>query len=103
LERDRQALSARRELLTRAGIPHVVIQYEELFEGDADAQYRQIASLLNVLRLSPIDADDFAHGWAPLFDRGTNQWASADVYRRIPGIEHIDQEIGSDDTGRLFT
>lgn len=83
-------------------VMHLV--YEDIFGRTATTttQLDLINGILFFLGFREISEIEFAQHCALLFDADIYQWASADVYAMIPGIQRLDQEVGSDETGWLF-
>ena len=104
LQIDQAALRDRCERLAERQVPVMTLHYEDLFREDADGSFRRrhINTILEFLEFTTITADVFGQSWQPHFDPAVHRWATADVYRRIPGIERVEQEIASDETGWLF-
>ena len=103
LRRDHGEVERRITMLEREKIQHIVIRYEDLFTAQVERQQEVIARILSFIGLPAVGADEFIDQWWPMLDTSANQWATAEVYRRIPDIELVDCEVGSDLTGRLFS
>jgi hypothetical protein len=104
LEKDKAAIERRLQLMRARNIPHMHRFYEELFEEGVSlaTQFEIMNKILGFLGFREVSQDIFEKEWTPLLDRATYQWASPETYRMIPGIERLEREIGSDETGWLF-
>jgi len=101
---DQQAVARYLDLLPKGNSRFTTLYYEDFFrEGMASLErFQSVNSLLDFLRFEPITFETFAGEWERHFDPTLNRWASSEVYRRIPGIDDIEKEVGSDETGWLF-
>lgn len=101
---EKQAMADRAAVLMEHNIPTMHLSYEEVFGEDAtdDKRYEIINNLLAFLGYAEINMPDYRIKVRDLFDKDTYQWASAEIYRRIPGIDRLNGEIGSNETGWLF-
>jgi hypothetical protein len=104
IRRDKDAIERQRRFLSDHNVDAMVLYYEDVFcEGAIQSQQLQLVNrVLTFLQAAPIAADTFAETYQHHFDPDRNRWATAEVYRRIPGIERIEQEVGSHETGWLF-
>jgi hypothetical protein len=104
MQQDRESLWERIDSLRCHGIPFLHLCYEELFdEARSVSERRQsVNSVLQFLGCTPVSPQVFAQDWQRFFDASLYRLSSADVYRRIPGIDAIEARAGSDDTGWLF-
>ncbi len=98
------ALARHRQLLAAGGKPFLDCHYEDVFGADVsvEAKLGRLQEILAFLGATPI-ADAAALDRArSLLDPELGAFNSEQVYRRITGIERIEEEFGSDETGRLF-
>jgi hypothetical protein len=104
IRKDKLATERRLELLRAHNLRFMHLIYEEVFgEGVSySRQFETLNAVLNFLGYNEVAEGEFQQKWAPLLDRDTYQWASVDIYRMIPGIERLEQELGSDEIGWLF-
>ncbi|HEX3683713.1 MAG TPA: hypothetical protein VHU83_14350 [Bryobacteraceae bacterium] len=104
IKTDQAAINERLELLQHHGIATMQLCYEDFYrrEASSSAQLAMVNSILGFLRVQEISQEAFAKDWAPFFDSDAYQWASPETYLLIPGIEAIDREVGSDETGWLL-
>ncbi len=104
IKKDKAATEQRLELLRAHNLPCMHLIYEELFgeQVSYSMQFGMLNSILTFLGFREISEDEFNQKWMSLLDKNTYQWSSADVYRMIPGVEHLEREIGSDEFGWLF-
>lgn len=104
IQRDRAALEHCVELLSTSRVPLLTLFYEDIFDQAVadDQRLSRINELLVFLNATKVTMEAFNLHYKRHFDPSINRWASPEVYRRIPGIERIEQEVGSDDTGWLF-
>jgi sulfotransferase family protein len=101
---DREAIAHRLESFADRSADVMTLYYEDVFREDASQadQFDVVNSTLEFLGFSQLTLDVFAGEWQHHFDPALNQWASAEVYRRIPGIDRIEEQVGSDESGWLF-
>jgi hypothetical protein len=104
IEADRQEIQHCRERSKTCGAKVLTLYYEDLFKPDSSPQSQlELANaILSFLQYAPISEPEFADGWQQQFDPDIYQWASPDVYDRIPNIHRIEDELGSDEGGWLF-
>lgn len=104
IEKDQVTIANWRQAIKRSNVPSVTIDYEDWFREDTSESQRwcQVNSLLEVLNYAPVTADVFNRFWSSHFDPHINRWASVDVYRRIPNIDSVEENVGCDATGWLF-
>ena len=104
IEADKAAVCARLRLFEETGVAAMHLHYEDLFREDATPQER--LDLLNAVfvfvGLSPIDMNGYVAKCQAYFDPALYRWASEDIYRTIPGIQEVENAVGSDETGWLF-
>jgi hypothetical protein len=101
IEADRAALARQREAL--AGRDVMTVVYEDFYRDDASAEDRFAYGnrILSFLGFAPLSHEEFGKGLSRLLET-RNRWGSTEVYRRIPEIEELEAECGSDETGWLF-
>ena len=105
LERERCAIEARDEAVSKLRIPQMFVYYEDLF-APGTASPERMSKLVDILRFvgrttQPDEAT--CRRWLELLDPETYQWASREVYSRIPGITRIEAVLGSEQHGWLFS
>lgn len=103
--RQDQAATQRRLQLFRENKVQVIHLHYEDFLGEGVTkqwQFETIGKILGFLGLEGISESLFEKECARFLDPSTYQWASADVYGMIPGVEEIERVLGSDETGWLF-
>lgn len=102
--KDKAAMAQRLQFMKSQNVPLMHLFYEDIFEGMVTLakQFEILNSILIFLGFVPVSESVFMQQWAPLLDRDTYQWASPDIYRMVPGIEGLEREVGSDETGWLF-
>jgi hypothetical protein len=90
--------------MTERDVPTLQICYEDIFCGgdDPERQMQQVNAVLAFLKVAPVSRRVFTSEWRERFDGDRHRWASPDVYRRIPGIDRIEAEVGCDETGWMF-
>jgi hypothetical protein len=101
---DQRALADYSDSFSRNAVRVTTLYYEDMFCETASRrdQFQFINTLLAFLQFDSITWETFVSIWERHFDPSLYRWASPDVYRRIPGIDRIEEEIGSDQTGWLF-
>ena len=104
LQLERDVVERRTTLLQRNGVPYFSFFYEDFYGAQVgrEQQFRIFNELLSFLGFSALTADVFSAGCAEYLDETKYQWCSPDVYRLIPGIMKIEQEVGSEQNGWLF-
>lgn len=104
IQDDKAAIKSRVSLIRRHNIPLLHLFYEDLFQEvqGTHHQFEIINRILRFLGVNQISEDIFNQKWAPLFDKAIYQWGSPDIYRKIPNIEILEQQLGSDETGWIF-
>jgi hypothetical protein len=102
LECDLEAVQRFRSTLDAIGRPYLTLHYEDLFPANQELSRELMAHVLEFLGYSPVNHASFASRWWPILRPDENQWASANVYRQIRGIERIEAQVGSEATGWLF-
>ncbi len=104
IKRDFHSITQKLQFLKNHDVPALILNYEDIYRTDASVKDRVdfINSILTFLEFSPIDIELFTNDWQACFDSDSNQWASTEIYLRIPGIERIEREVGSDETGWIF-
>jgi hypothetical protein len=104
VRKDKEAAERRLWLLNAHSIPFKTIVYENMY-GETislEDQRQLLNEILVFLGLAPVDSERFVRHGAAILDPRQYRWGSEDIYRRIPGIEIIEREVGSDETGWLF-
>ena len=100
-----EASHRRDHLLASLPARQELLYYEDLFElaTDLDQRVAFCNALFVKLGYWRLDDGAFKEQCRKLFDPEEYKWADNDVYARIPGATLIDEEVGSDATGRLFS
>jgi len=101
---DQGAIVRQLGILQQVGVRFMSVDYEELF-GSAILPARRtdlINAVFEFLGYSAISSEVYLSDWHQLLDPSLNRWSSPDVYRQIPNIQEIEEEVGSDETGWLF-
>jgi hypothetical protein len=93
----------RRKLL-RSQLRTHLLDYEDLFGPDRDSASRRerLQRVFQFLGLSLEDGNVNRRRIDELLDSGRSKVNSAETYLRVPGIEAIERQFGSDRTGWLF-
>jgi hypothetical protein len=104
IRRDRDAMTQLQHAMAERGVPTLEICYEDMFctADDPATQMQRVNAVLAFLNVPPISLPTFTRQWRERFDGDRHRWASPDVYRRIPGIDGIEAEVGNDETGWIF-
>jgi hypothetical protein len=104
IRKDKAAVEQRLHLIEGQNVPMMHLYYEDIFaeEITLTGQFAIMNNILGFLGISEVSESVFRQEWAPLLDRDTYQWASPETYRMVPGIEDLEREVGSDETGWLF-
>ena len=96
------ALERRDHLLRSLRSKQLVFYYEDFFNLEFDQQIIGLNRLFIELGRAPINDYDLTSLAHPFLDQSAYKWADNEVYDRVPGIRLIDEQIGSDLTGRIF-
>jgi hypothetical protein len=104
MRRDREATGEWLERYADARADVRVVEFERLFDDGASSRVRidRVNELLAFLHLPRPSEAVVERTWLPLLQDGDSKWSSDDVYLRIPGIEDVERELGSDANGWLF-
>lgn len=104
IKRAQIAVEQRLRLFRQRDIRVMHLLYEDMFgdEVTTDMQFAIINNILQFLEFREISRSEFNKECVPLLDKDKYQWGSVEVYRRIPGIEAFQRDLGSDETGWLF-
>lgn len=101
---DRAAVQRQLTFLETHQVRRNVLVYEELFHDDhvTEGALGRINGLLSFLGLENWTMEEFIPQWTMWLSPDANRWASPGVYRRIPGIDGVEYDVGSDENGWLF-
>ncbi len=104
INRDRVAVDRRLQLLREHNVRTMIVCYEDLYPENSEArcQCSCLNEILGFLGFAEMNRAAVLQQWRALFSAATYRWSSPDVYRQIPGIEDIENKVGSDETGWLF-
>jgi len=104
LQQEREAIERRVRLLQQKRIPYISLVYEDFYgtQVSPKQQLRIFNDLLSFLGFSTMTADVFTARCTEYLDETRYRWCSEDVYRQIPGIARVEQEVGSEQNGWLF-
>jgi hypothetical protein len=103
LASERRWLATLRRSIERREIPFVEVLYESIFARNATplARVEYLNRILAFIGKPPVPGESVAELTAFLAPEH-HKLNSHDVYRRIPGIEEIEREFGSDELGWLL-
>ncbi len=104
IRRDRQAVEDYRRILAIHKVPVMAVIYEDFFQEHASDGHHldQVNAVLRFLQYDPINAELFQNHWKHNFNNRNDRFSSSEAYRLIPGIERIEEEVGSTEYGWLF-
>jgi hypothetical protein len=106
IRRDRNAIDRCAQSLSAANNNGRVLSlfYEDVFREEAseDERLALMNRVLAFLEAQPITHEAFMKAWHRHFEPARYRWSSREVYERIPGIQRVEDEVGSDETGWLF-
>jgi hypothetical protein len=104
IRHEQAALATQLRFLSDHRLEFTSIEYEDLFSGGGgtDGQFALLNDLLSFLGFDGIRRDTFDEQWSPHLDPARHQWATPDVYRRIPEVDRLEDAVGNDVTGWLF-
>jgi hypothetical protein len=98
------ALDRRDQLLKSLPCKNLMLYYEDLFNENVslDEQKQLLNRLFGQLGHRTIDNEEIWSQCKVFLDPQVYRWANNDVYACIPGAILLDQQLGNDETGRLF-
>ena len=101
---ERDVLERYQALLAESGKPFLHVHYEDVFgRGRSfEDKLETLQEILAFLGRAPLADPKALRRAKSFFDAGRWTINSAATYRRVPGIDRIEEEFGSDDTGWLF-
>jgi len=104
IRQDQEAVRRCLESLASQRAEVLSLYQEDLFPAGAGRSERLslLNSILGFLGFATVGDSAFGPAWERLFDPESNRWASPEVYRRIPGIGRIEDEVGGEEIGWLF-
>ncbi len=104
LELEREIIASYKQLLTGHNADFLELWYEDLYESGLTAGEKldRLNEILRFLGKSPITDEATVSAVNALFDPGNSKLNSPDTYRKIPGIDEVERQFGSDETGWLF-
>ena len=103
LEEALAALESRDRLLRKLTSKQLTFYYEDFFDLEMEQQVKSLNQLFVQLDCKSVDEVDLSSRAFQYLDRSAYKWADSDVYDRIPGIRVVDEQIGNDFTGRIFS
>jgi hypothetical protein len=104
LGEEARLISYYRELMVGSGSTFMDLWYEDFYNPVATVQ-RHIEMLNEIfifLGETPLAGGSASARVAELFDARVNKLNSVSTYRRIPGIDEVEKQCGSDTTGWLL-
>ena len=104
LEIEAQVVARHKQLAADCGKPFLDCHYEDIFGLDrsVDAKLGRLQEILAFLGFTQITDPAALDRARSLLDPKLGTFNSEQIYRRIPGIERIEEEFGSDEIGWLF-
>jgi hypothetical protein len=104
MKRDQIAVERRLRFLRDHNVETMSLFYEDLYAQNMTnrQQLAIINDVLTFLGFSRMTEEEAGVEWQRLLDPDTYRWSSPDVYRMIPGIGHIEDRLGCDETGWVF-
>lgn len=99
LDIEQAALEAVKEELARRTGPYLKVCYEDVFAPDQASSLRELRRVLDFIGLDGKEQSDRKLG--ALWSDG-GQCKSEEIYRLIPGIDRLNSDLGSAETGYLF-
>jgi len=101
---DAEAVSAWLSYMDTHQISAYKIVYEDFFRPEATPlqRYQSVEGLLSFLGYSAINMKLFEERFACNYKPDLYQWASMELYRKIPNADELERTIGCDKTGWLF-
>lgn len=104
LSRELDTIAGLRRAITASGNPCLDLWYEDLFDPalPVDVQAAKLDEIFAFLGIDPrLSPTERARVWALLRPAGGPLNSDA-TYRRVPGIDDVEAQFGSDATGHLF-
>jgi hypothetical protein len=104
LDWERRMLTYYRQLLTHNSSIFMDLWYEDLYNSEVAGRGKieMLDNMFAFLGEGPIVEAGALERVRELFDASTMKLNSMETYLRIPGIEELDKQCGSDETGWLF-
>lgn len=104
LEFERETIAGYKQLLSGHNADFLELWYEDLYENGLSAGEKldRLNEILRFLGKGPMTDQATASAANALFDPRNFKLNSPDTYRKIPGIDEIERQFGSDETGWLF-
>lgn len=105
LVRDKNACAHMSELLSSPGVSGVTVYYEDLFGHDVSDEDRldRINELFAFVGRPSIDRARYKTQYYRYVNSTVYRWSKPDLYERIHDIRSVEDTLGSDDTGWLFS
>jgi len=104
LEYEREIIAQQKQLLVERRADFTELWYEDLYETSRTVEEKldRLNEMLAFLGRERITDQGTLSRVAWLFDPANTKLNSIDTYRRIPGIDVVERQFGSDETGWLF-
>ena len=99
-----EKLQEYRQALAASSVPWREWAYEDFFSGDMDVNAR-LAAAQNVfafLGLPPVSEPSRLEKMHAFFNPASTGFQNERAYEKIPNIQEIEEEFGSDETGHVF-
>ena len=92
------------DLLATNDKEYFLVTYEELYGPDRSfhEKVKLLHRMLAFIDKKPFTAGSHLHELARLFDPDRTKLNTHDTYRKIPNIDEVEAQLGSDETGWLF-
>lgn len=104
MEFEREIIAGYKQHLSRHNADFLELWYEDLYESGLSAGEKldRLNEVLRFLGKGPMTDEATASAANALFGPRNFKLNSPDTYRKIPGIDEIERQFGSDETGWLF-
>jgi hypothetical protein len=103
VSREMTIVNRLKRLLVARGVEHLEIWYEDVYDAPSiDVKMEKYGEILHFLG-RPLLTDAERTGAAKaLLEPKNRKVNNHETYSKVPGIEHVEREFGSDETGWLF-
>jgi hypothetical protein len=104
LEFEMEAIAAQKRLLDSGGVSYIELWYEDMYETATDwrRQVDKVNEIIAFVGGCAVTDKDAVAKMRDLLNPRNTKLNTHSTYRRIPGIEEIEEQFGSDETGWLF-
>jgi len=104
LEEETIAIAQHKQLMLAQKIPFLELCYEDLYASTLSLSEKltRLNAIFAFLGAQVVEERNFIASVSTFLDPDKRQLNSPETYHLIPGIEKVEEQFGSDDTGWLF-